>query len=113
MQNIIKTSRDLTKVETYKLLKAPDAQKMSDADGHILEIEAWAQYEDIDEESGDCRTILSILTPDGVTYGTNSQTFTREFLDAWDIFGDEMHSIKVFTTRTRANRDCLLCAYNG
>lgn len=43
---IITTSKDLSPQEVYFLTMAPSVQKMSDQDSQIIEVSAYALYED-------------------------------------------------------------------
>ena len=42
----------------YKMMTSPDVQKMSDADGSILEVAAWISYTDTDSRTGEIKELL-------------------------------------------------------
>lgn len=101
----------LTNVQLYNLTKSRKAQKMSDAAGQIVTIQAWALYEDADKTSGEVREVLSILTADGDVLSTISETFKNDFLDMFEMFGEEMKKIEVITGKSKNNRTYVTCAY--
>lgn len=101
----------LTNVQLYNLTKSRKAMKMSDADKQILSIAAWALYEDADKTSGEVREVLSILTTDGDVLSTISETFKNDFLDMFDMFGEELKKIEVVTGKSKNNRTYVTCAY--
>lgn len=112
--NIVKSFPEtLSKKEIYQLTKSPKAQKMSDAEGSVLEVKAWAIYEDVDDTTGEVRTILSILTPDGEVFGTNSPTFQRDFQDMAEIFEGEPLSVQVISGTSKNGRTFYTCVYAG
>lgn len=112
--NIIKTfPANLSKKQVYNLTMSPKAQKMSDAEGSTLEIAASCLYEDTDDATGEVRTILSVETPDGEIFGTNSTTFQRDFSAMQDLFGDEQLTIEVISGTSKAGRKFFTCVYAG
>ena len=102
----------LSKKEIYELTMSPKAQKVSDAEGSVLEVKAFCVYEDVTED-GEVRTILSILTPDGEIFGTNSATFQKDFAAMCDLFQNEVSSIEVISGTSKAGRKFYTCAYAG
>ena len=117
MLNIIKTGKpdgtELTKQDLYYLTKAPNAQKMSFADGSKLEIYAWCIYVDKTED-GDEREIFALRTPDGEVFATNSPTFIRSMYDILDVFDPiEIHAILVCSAQSKAGRTFYTAVYAG
>lgn len=83
--NIIDQSREnFTMKELYDLTRTPAAVKLSDHVDETIEFDSWAIYEDADQE-GEIRQLLSIHTPEGETYTTNSASFIREFRSIVDM----------------------------
>ena len=60
------TSRELTKVERYRLTLSPEIQTVQDlADDTVIHVAAFAEFDDINEESGEVAHLLGILDKDG------------------------------------------------
>ena len=117
MLNIIKAGKpdgtEMTKQDLYYLTKAPNAQKMSSADGSKLEIYAWCIYADKTED-GDEREIFALRTPDGEVFATNSPTFIRSMNDILDVFDPtEIHAILVCSAPSKAGRTFYTAVYAG
>ena len=117
MLNIIKSGKpdgtELTKQDLYYLTKAPNAQKMSFADGSKLDIYAWCIYTDKTED-GDEREIFALRTPDGEVFATNSPTFIRSIYDILDVFdASEFKAILVCSAQSKAGRTFYTAVYAG
>lgn len=112
MSNLIRNYPEtLTNVQIYKLTMDSKGGKMSDAAGQILDIAAWALYEDADTKTGEMREVLSILTVQGDVVSTISATFKKDFLKMVDVFGEELKKIEVITGVSKNNRTYVTCAY--
>lgn len=111
---IIKTyPEQLSNKQKYALTMSPKTQKMKDAKGTVLEIAAWAVYTDTDKE-GEERQVLSILTPEGETYATNSATFADDFGKMLEVFGpQDLTAIEVISGMSKNGREFITCAYAG
>ena len=94
----------------YKMMKSPDVNNMSDAEGSVLEVAAWIAYNDTDSGTGEIREILTILTTDGEMFGTVSGVFQREFKDITKFFGDDVGAIKVISGKSKAGRIFITCS---
>ena len=94
----------------YKMMKSPDVQKMSDADGSILEVAAWISYTDTDSRTGEIKELLVIQTTDGEMFGTVSAVFQREFKDITKFFGDDVGAIKVISGKSKSGRNFITCS---
>ena len=117
MLNIIKSGKpdgtELTKQDLYYLTKAPNAQKMSFADGSKLELYAWCIYTDKTED-GDEREIFALRTPDGEVFATNSPTFIRSIYDILDVFDQtEINAILVCSGQSKQGRTFYTAVYAG
>ena len=117
MLNIIKSGKpdgtELTKQDLYYLTKAPNAQKMSFADGSKLDIYAWCIYTDKTED-GDEREIFALRTPDGEVFVTNSPTFIKSIYDILDVFdASEFKAILVCSAQSKAGRTFYTAVYAG
>ena len=93
----------------YKMMNSPDVNKMSDAEGSVLEVAAWIAYNDTDSRTGEIREILTILTTDGEMFATVSGVFQREFKDITEFFGDDVGAIKVISGKSKAGRNFITC----
>lgn len=103
----------LSKKQQYDLTMSPKTQKMSDNEGCVLDVTAYAEY--IDEDAGgNERKVLAILTPEGETMATNSDTFREDFFKMVDLFGpDGVTRIEVISGTSKAGRKFYTCAYAG
>lgn len=107
------TSRELTKVERYRLTLSPEIKTVQDlADGAVINVTAFCEFNDVNEETGEVAQLLGILDKDGTSYVTQSATFKRSFSDIADIFADEGESefsIRKISGTTKANRPYVNC----
>lgn len=108
MKIINQYPNDLTKRDAYRLTKAQSVKKMSEASGSVLNPTAWVLYEDLDNKSGELKTVL-VIEDNGEMFGTISGTFIREFCDAAETFENEVGPIKVIEGVTRAGRKFITC----
>lgn len=99
---------ELSKRDAYRLTKAQSVKKMSEAAGSVLDPTAWVLYEDIDNKSGELKTVL-VIEDNGEMFGTVSPTFIREFCDAAETFENEVGPIKVISGTTKAGREFITC----
>lgn len=113
--NIIKSSTGLSPVDIYKLTMNPKTEKMQNHKGERLELSAWALYEDVNQKTGELHEILSIKTPDGATYATNSPTFKRDFFNMIELFesmGASVPAIVIDCGTSKADREFITCIYS-
>ena len=107
-------SKILSTAEIYRLTKSPNTKKMSDCVGQRIEVKDWCVYEDADKKTGETKTILTLSTPDGETFGTNSATFISDFLDMWELFsdaGETVNAIYVLSGTSKNGRPFIMCEY--
>ena len=113
MEIIKKSSNELTMKQMYDLTKSPEIQKLSDNDGALVQVDAWALYKDTDKD-GNTREILSILDSEVGAIATNSATFIRDFMEITEMCLDcdvEVHHIKISSGMSRAGRKFYTCVY--
>lgn len=112
--HIIKTfPHELSNKKLYQLTMSPKTRNMKSAKGSVLAIEAFCKYEDTDN-NGEIRTVLSVLTPDGEIFATNSPTFHEDFDRMAELFGDSgVTAIEVIGGTSKAGREFITCAYAG
>lgn len=112
---IFETSKNMTPKEIYNLTMSPATQKMKSVIGQRIEISAWVLYEDVNKKTGEAHEVLSIITPEGETFATNSPTFKADFSDMLQLFhdmGEEVHAITVTSGTSKAGREFITCAYS-
>lgn len=111
MIEIKRTSRELTKVERYRLTLSPEIKTVQDIpDDTQITVSAFCEFNDINEETGEVSNLLGILDKDGTSYVTQSSTFRRSFKDIADIFDDgEEFVIRKISGTTKANRPYVNC----
>lgn len=112
---IIEASKNLTPWEIYNLTMSPATQKMKSAIGQRIEICAWALYEDVNKKTGEVQEVLSVITPEGEIFATNSPTFKENFYDMFSLFqdmGEEVHAITVTSGTSKAGREFITCTYS-
>lgn len=99
---------ELTKRDAYKLTEAQSVKKMQEAAGSVLNPEKWVLYEDLDNRSGEMKTVL-VIEDNGERFGTISPTFIRSFCKAADTFENEVGPIKVLELQTKSGRAFITC----
>ena len=109
MEVIRKFPEDMDPRTAYKLMKSPEVEKMSEAEGSILEITSWIQYNSSDKETGEIKEVIAVETVDGELFATISNTFREEFLDMVEWFGADLGSIKVIAGTSKAGRKYITC----
>lgn len=112
---VIKSSPNLTPKEIYFLTMNPKTEKMKDHGGERIELSKWAVYEDVNQKTGELLEVLSIMTPDGKTFATNSPTFKRDFFNMVDLFesmGATVPAIVVDSGTSNAGREFITCVYS-
>lgn len=111
MKIIKNNPANLSTEDKFRLTMSPETQKMKSAVGSALEIQAWCLYED-ENKDGDMQQILSILTPEGETFATNSATFIRDFgriVDLYDSADEQLEAVRVITGTSKAGREFITC----
>jgi len=103
---VLKASKELTKIENYKLTKSHSVKLIKDlTDGDTIKPDIWCLYADEDKDV----EILSIMDVDGTVFACQSNTFKKSFFDIAEIFGDDDFVIKKISGVTKAGRDFVDC----
>ena len=110
MEVIKKFPEDMDGRTAYKLMKSPEVKKMSEAEGSILEITSWIQYNSPDKETGEIKEVIAVETVDGELFATISNTFREEFMDMVQYFGSDLGAIKVIAGTSKAGRKYITCS---
>lgn len=113
---IVNASGELTMREKYDLTMSPKIQRIKDCEGQTIEVAKWCEYADIDKKSGEEKHILSMMSPDGEVFATNSATFKEDFFAINDMLSDSgmtgtVFSLEVITGTSKAGRQFFTCAY--
>ena len=113
--NIVKIyPENFSKKVAYSLTLSPKMRNMKELKGSTLEVSAWCKYEDVDAKTEELRPILSIMTPEGEVFGTNSATFIDDFEKMVALFGPGgVDAIEVLSGTSKAGREFITCAYAG
>lgn len=108
---IRKTSRELSKVERYRLTLSPEIKTIQNlADDTVINVAAFCRFADIDEETGEVSELLGILDPEGNSFVTQSKTFMKSFEDIADIFDDGSEfAIRKISGTNKAGRAYVNC----
>lgn len=104
MINIKYTSRELTKVEKYRMTLDNDIISCKDLpDGSEIEVDAYCEFEDC-KDDGKVETVFSILATDGSVYACTSKTFARNITEIADIFEGEPFTVVKKSGTTKAGK---------
>ena len=107
------TSRELTKVERYRLTLSPEIKTVQDLDDNtVINVIAYCTFNDVNESTGEVANLLGILDKDGSSYVTQSATFKNSFMDIAAIFADDGElefAIRKISGTTKANRPYVNC----
>lgn len=82
-----------TVAEKYAAMRNASTSMQDVEDGTILTVDAWMQYEDIDQQTGEVKELIAIRS-EGRFYTAISKVFAREFLDAWEFFAEHGETVK-------------------
>jgi hypothetical protein len=110
MEVIKKFPEDMDARTAYKLMKSPAVKKISEAEGSVLQIQSWIQYNSTDRETGEVKEVLAIETPDGEMFATISKVFREEFLDMVEYFGPDLGAIEIIAGTSKAGRNYFTCS---
>ena len=108
MTTIIKSNKELTKRESYKLTLAPAIKKMKDFIGVQIEVAAYCLYKDVNKDGKEVE-VLSIMDKDGGVCATNSDTFKRDFMNIANLMDGEDYAIEIISGQSKAGREFITC----
>lgn len=110
MIDIKYTSRDLTKVEQYRMTLDNDIKSCKDLeDGTVIEVDAYCEFED-SKDNGDVENVFSILSTDGTVYACTSKTFARNVREIAAIFDGEPFSIVKKSGTTKSGKAFIMAS---
>ena len=108
MDTIIKSNKELTKRESYKLTLDPAIRKMKDFIGVQIEVAAYCLYKDVNRDGKEVE-VLSIMDKDGGVCATNSETFKRDFMNIAELMDGEEYTIEIISGQSKAGREFITC----
>lgn len=114
IKRIYPTNKKLTASEMYRAVKSNSAVGISKCDIELIAIDYVVFYSDVEKKTGELREVVSIVTPQGETYTTNSPYFTETLNDMLTIFedaGEAVHSIKVLRQKAKSGRSFIDCDF--
>lgn len=90
----------------YALTQSAVGGSLSDHVEEVLDVEAFALYERVDQETGEMKKAFSMITPEGEIYGTGSpafcDTFENKILSVFDP--DEIKRLKIVEKTSKQGR---------
>lgn len=109
---VINKSAEFTPEELYKMVLAPNGEKMTNHVGEVISCEKYVVYEDVDG-NGEVRKVMSIC--DGETvYATNSPTFIRDFeriRGLMESLDTVPHHVRIERGTSKNGRNFISCVY--
>ena len=88
---------NLTLKQAYNLTCSPENRNMKTLEGATFNVEAYALYEDANAK-GEEQEILAVLTSEGDTFSTISDTFKRDFaaiVEMVDQYGADLTTVDI------------------
>ena len=108
MATIIKSNKELTKRESYKLTLDPSIKRMKDLIGVQIEVAGFCLYKDVNKDGKEVE-VLSVMDKDGDVYATNSETFKRDFMNIAELMDGECYTIEIISGQSKAGREFITC----
>lgn len=108
MATIIKSNKELTKRESYKLTLDPAIKKMKDFIGVQIDVAAYCLYKDVNKDGKEVE-VLSIMDKDGGVCATNSETFKRDFMNIANLMDGDDYAIEIISGQSKAGREFITC----
>lgn len=111
---IYPANKQLTAADKYRAVKSASAIGISKTDVDEIDISFVVFYTDTDKKTGEQKTVVSIVTPDGKTFTTNSPYFIETFAGMLTIFeesGEPVNKIKVIRQRSKGGRNFIDCDF--
>lgn len=96
----------------YKLTIGTVAHPIKDYVGQTIPVKAIALLEDTNAETGETRVFAHVVADDGECYSTQSVSFIRNLIAAWDYaerWKISIDALKISTGRSKNGRDYLTC----
>ena len=112
MVKITNKSQEFSNLEVYNMTKSHKLNTLKNLEnGAKLEVAGFMEWEDTNEETGEATELMSLITTDGETYVTQSDTFKRDFFDIVEIFEHKFPIIiEHGVGKSKAGREYHYCA---
>ena len=112
MVKITNKSQEFSNLEVYNMTKSHKLNALKNLEnGAKLEVLGFMEWEDTNEETGEATELMSLITTDGDTYVTQSDTFKRDFFDIVEIFEHNFPiMIEHGVGKSKAGREYHYCA---
>ena len=112
MVKITNKSQEFSNLEVYNMTKSHKLNTLKNLEnGAKLEVAGFMKWGDTNEETGEVTELLSLITTDGATYVTQSDTFKRDFFDIVEIFDHTFPiTIEHGVGKSKAGREYHYCA---
>ena len=114
MKILYRSREKYTMKELYDLTKSPNIDKMSNHVDEVIDLQDYLVYDKEDAGAEQPVKVASVVTPEGEIMATNSKTFIEAFTDMLDMAvdaGEQVHSIKVISGKSRNGRTYITCEY--
>lgn len=106
---IIKKSRELSKVELYRMTKDAGIISMNHVeDGTLIDVDALLTFVDTNSNGEEVR-ITSVMDKNGSVFAFQSETFRRSLEDIMLIMDGDPFSIVKESGKTKSGRDFINC----
>ncbi len=112
MLKIITSSPNTTSETTMKLVFPANPIKFKDCIGASIDITDYVQFEENDTETGEIKSILSVMDSDGRIYASNSPSFQKDFFTTRDLceqLNIEFKTIEIYSGTSKKGRTFIYC----
>lgn len=111
IKNSAKLNGELNKVEIYKATKQADKSVKDLADGSVLKVVGFVEFEEPNKKTGEISELLSLILEDGECVATQSTTFKDNFFDMWNLFDEDVEVLPIIkiSGETKAGRPYVSC----
>ena len=104
-------SREFSKKEIYLMTMDADTTSIKEVeDGTKILVDGYLIYTDINQKDGTEHELISVITPDKKVYVAQSDTFKRELVKMFEVFGEDgVFSIIKKSGATNNGREYVTC----
>ena len=105
MKEIIKATKELSKVETYLMTQSNTMVSLKDLeDGEEIEVLAVCEYRD-SKENGEVTELTSIMSNNNKVICFQSKTATNTLNELVNLFGNESFKVRKISGKSKAGRE--------
>lgn len=110
MIEVLETSREFNKVETYLMTLSPAIISLKTVeDGVKIPVDGFMVFKDVKEETGEASEIMAVITPERTVYCCQSATFKRSFMDIYSIMDGHPYQVIKTSGETKSGRQYINC----